>query len=264
MAVRAVPLSCEVCARPFQPKHSLQRRCGRRECFSIARTRRMRVTGTVMVTCRGCQGTFEVERRTGRRPEHCSDACRRAAWVLVPVFLVWSNLHSGFIIGAGFLGLVIVAEGAAGLLGVPGAAPPARVRELAWVGVACLAVVVVNPNGPGIYLYPFQTQGSAAQQALILEWQSPDFHDWEVRTFELMLVSLALMVAANRRITPGDAVLALGATVLSLQSVRHIALFVAAATPVWIRQAELTRLRLAGWWTARRRTGRRWVPHLPA
>ena len=188
----------------------------------------------------------------------------RAAWALVPVFLVWSNLHSGFIIGAGFLGLVIVAEGAAGLLGVPGAAPPARVRELAWVGVACLAVVVVNPNGPGIYLYPFQTQGSAAQQALILEWQSPDFHDWEVRTFELMLVSLALMVAANRRITPGDAVLALGATVLSLQSVRHIALFVAAATPVWIRQAELTRLRLAGWWTARRRTGRRWVPHLPA
>jgi hypothetical protein len=188
----------------------------------------------------------------------------RAVWALVPVFLVWSNLHSGFIIGAGFLALVIVAEGAAGMLGMPGAAPGARVRELAWVGAACLAVVVVNPNGPGIYLYPFQTQGSAAQQALILEWHSPDFHDWEVKTFEVMLVSLALMVATNRRITPGDAVLALSATVLSLQSVRHIALFVAAATPAWIRQAELTRLRLAAWRSGRSRPGRRWVAPPPA
>jgi hypothetical protein len=187
----------------------------------------------------------------------------RAVWGLVPLFLVWSNLHSGFVAGLGFLALVILAEGAAGLLGVPGAAPRERVRTLAWVGAACLAVIVVNPYGPGIYLYPFQTQGSAAQQALILEWQSPNFHDWEVRTFEVMLVSLALMVAANRRITPTDAVLALSATVLSLQSVRHVALFVAAATPVWIRQVELTRLRLAAWRTARRRPGRSWVAPPP-
>jgi hypothetical protein len=187
----------------------------------------------------------------------------RAVWALVPLFLVWSNLHSGFIIGAAFIALAITAEGVAGLLGVPGAAPRARVRELAWVGAACLAVVVVNPNGPGIYLYPFQTQGSAAQQALILEWQSPDFHDWEVRTFEVMLITLGLMLAANRRITPRDAVLCLTVTVLSLQSVRHIALFVAVATPVWIRQAELTRLRLGAWRAARRGPGRRWVAPPP-
>jgi hypothetical protein len=187
----------------------------------------------------------------------------RAVWVLVPLFLVWSNLHSGFIIGAAFIALIIAAEGAAGLLGIPGAAPRARVRELLWVGAACLAVVVVNPNGPGIYLYPFQTQGSTAQQALILEWQSPDFHDAVLLPFGLMLLSLGLMVALNRRLTPRDAVLALATTALALQSVRHIALFVAAVTPLWIQQAELSRMRLAAWWTTRRRGGRRWTAPPP-
>jgi len=187
----------------------------------------------------------------------------RAVWGLVPLFLVWSNLHSGFIIGAAFIALIIAAEDLAGLLGIPGAAPAARVRELLWVGLACLAVVVVNPNGPVIYLYPFQTQGSSAQQALILEWQSPDFHDTVLLPFGLMLLSLAVMVAVNRRLTPRDAVLALSTTALALQSVRHVALFVAAVTPLWIQQAELSRRRLGAWWSARRRGGRRWTAPPP-
>jgi hypothetical protein len=183
----------------------------------------------------------------------------RAIWALVPLFLVWSNLHSGFIIGAAFIVLIIAAEGVAGRLGVPGAAPRARVRELVWVAAACLAVVVINPNGPGIYLYPFQTQGSGAQQALILEWQSPDFHMSELLPFGFMLLSLGLMVATNRRLTPRDAVLALATVALALQSVRHVALFIAACTPLWIQQAEMTRTRLTAWRATRARRGRRWT-----
>jgi hypothetical protein len=187
----------------------------------------------------------------------------RAVWALVPVFLVWSNLHSGFIIGAAFIALVLAAEGVAGRLGIPGAAPGARVRELLWVGLASLAVVVVNPNGPGIYLYPFETQGSTAQQALILEWQSPDFHDGVLLAFGAMLLSLGLMVALNRRLAPRDAALALSGTALALQSVRHVAIFLAAATPLWIQQAELSRLRLGVWRASRRRPGRRWIAPPP-
>jgi hypothetical protein len=116
---------------------------------------------------------------------------------------------------------------------------PARLRTLAMVLAACLLVVAVNPNGLGIYLYPFETQGSAAQQSLILEWHSPDFHDVSVRAFGLMLLSLAAMLAVTRRIRPRDAVLAMVTTALALQSVRHIALFIAAVTPLWIEQADM-------------------------
>jgi hypothetical protein len=59
-----------------------------------------------------------------------------------------------------------------------------------------------------------------------------------------MLLTLAAMLAITRRIRPRDAVLVLITTALALQSVRHIALFIAAATPVWIEQADVVGRRM--------------------
>jgi hypothetical protein len=162
----------------------------------------------------------------------------RAIWLLVPIFLVWANLHSGFLIGAAFFVAIVGVELVLQWIGHP-QADPARLRTLVYVLGACLVVVAINPYGPHIYLYPFETQGSAAQQSLILEWHSPDFHDTAVRAFEIMVLSLGVMVAITRRIRVRDAVLVLGTTAMALQSVRHVALFVAAATPVWIEQADM-------------------------
>ena len=79
----------------------------------------------------------------------------------------------------------------------------------------------------------------AAQQSLIEEWFSPSFHDWEVLVYGAMLLSLAMLIVFNRRIRARDVALVLVTTALSLQSARHIALFVAAATPVYIDQLAL-------------------------
>jgi hypothetical protein len=163
----------------------------------------------------------------------------RLVWVLVPLFVLWSNLHSGFIIGLGFLAVVILAEFLGGRLGLPDGADPSRVKTLVAVLAACSAASLLNPNGPGILLYALQTQSSPAQQSLIAEWQSPNFHLWEVKAFELLLLSSAALIAINRRIRARDAALAVVTTALALQSVRHIALFVAAVTPIWIEQAQL-------------------------
>ena len=163
----------------------------------------------------------------------------RAIWLLVPLYVVWSNLHSGFILGLGFLAVIVIAELAGRLLRFPMTVPPARVRTLALVLLACTAVSMINPNGPAILLYAFLTQGSGAQQSLILEWHSPSFQDWVVIPFGLMLLSLVALVVVNRRIRARDAALALVGIALSLQSARHIAVFLAAATPIWIDQASL-------------------------
>jgi hypothetical protein len=167
----------------------------------------------------------------------------RSIWLLVPLFLVWANLHSGFIIGAAFFVAIVGVELVLHWIGRP-QVEWARLRTLVLVLVACLAVVAINPYGVHIYLYPFETQGSAAQQSLILEWHSPDFHDTAVRAFEAMLLTLGVMVAITRRIRVRDAVLVVGTTAMALQSVRHVALFVAAATPVWIEQADIVGRRL--------------------
>jgi hypothetical protein len=110
---------------------------------------------------------------------------------------------------------------------------------LALLLLGCLVVTAINLNGPSIILYPFGTLGSVAQQSLILEWHSPDFHDWSVRFFGVMLLSLVALIVANRSIRLRDAALVLVTVALALQSVRHIALFVAASTPVWINQADM-------------------------
>jgi hypothetical protein len=163
----------------------------------------------------------------------------RAIWLLVPLFLLWSNLHSGFIIGLGFIAIVIVAELVGGFVRTPDPAPRARLRSLGLVLLACAAVSTINPNGPGILFYAFQTQGSPAQQSMIQEWFSPNFHDWEVMAFGLMLLSLAVLIAINRKLRARDAALVVVTAALALQSVRHIALFVAAVTPIWIDQASM-------------------------
>lgn len=177
----------------------------------------------------------------------------RLIWLLVPLFLVWSNLHSGFIIGLAFIALVLVAEAAGRWLRFPDPASPQRARTLLFVLLACAAVSMINPNGPAILAYAFFTQGSGAQQSLIVEWHSPNFQDAVVLPFGCMLVSLIAMIAVNRRIRARDALLVATTTALALQSVRHIAIFLAAATPVWIDQASMI--------AARARWDRRSRPH---
>jgi hypothetical protein len=168
----------------------------------------------------------------------------KAIWALVPVFLVWSNFHSGFVIGLGFIAVILVAEVVGDRLHMPDPAPRERLRPLLFVLIASTAVSMINPNGPTILLYALGTQTSGAQQSLIEEWFSPSFHDWEVLVYGAMLLSLAMLIVFNRRIRARDVALVLVTTALSLQSARHIALFVAASTPVYIDQLDLAMPRM--------------------
>lgn len=160
-------------------------------------------------------------------------------WILPPLFLVWSNLHSGFIIGLGFMAALLVGDTIAMLLRHEDHAPDDRLLGVLAILIVCCLVALINPNGPQILLYPFSTQASPAQQSLIVEWHSPNFHDWDVRTFGAMLISLAAFLAINRKITVRDLLLVLITAALSLQSIRNIALFVAAVTPIWTEQLVL-------------------------
>ncbi|MBV8527192.1 MAG: hypothetical protein JOZ75_02645, partial [Candidatus Dormibacteraeota bacterium] len=170
----------------------------------------------------------------------------RLVWLLVPLYLLWSNLHSGFIIGLSFIALVVIAELAGRWFSMPDPARSSRLKTLGLVLLACTAASMINPNGPAILAYAFFTQGSGAQQTLILEWHSPDFQDLVVVPFGLMLLSLLALVAVNRTLRARDAALVLAGTALALQSVRHIAIFLVAAAPVWIDQANMLWTRLRG------------------
>jgi hypothetical protein len=72
-----------------------------------------------------------------------------------------------------------------------------------------------------------------AQQKLIVEWFSPDFHQIYLRPFEAM-VFIVIAGFALRRPRLYDFLLTMAGLGLAFQSVRHVALFVAAVTPVMI------------------------------
>lgn len=159
----------------------------------------------------------------------------RGVWWLVPLTALWVNMHAGFA-----LGLTLIALTFAGLLldawlsEGEGRGPAwARVRPLALVLAACVAVVVLNPNGVRLYLYPFETLTSRAMMKYINEWFSPDFHEPMFQPFALMLLgTFAAMILSRERVRPST-LLMLGATAYAaLRSGRNVPFFALAAMPV--------------------------------
>jgi len=149
------------------------------------------------------------------------------------VMILWANLHGGWVIGFVWLGVALAAELFMWAWEQDNPAHWMHVRRLAVITAASVFAVAVTPHLLSLYPYPFQTQGSVAQQRLIVEWFSPDFHQVYLRPFEAM-VFLLIGGFALRRPTLYEFLLTAVALFLALQSVRNIALFVAATTPVLI------------------------------
>jgi hypothetical protein len=149
------------------------------------------------------------------------------------VMVLWANLHGGWAVAFVFLGVAFVAEALKLVADRHDPAAWAHVRRLAVIGAASLAAVLATPHGPSLLLYPLVTQGSGAQQSLIVEWFSPNFHRNDLKPFELVLM-LLITGFALRRPSLYDLLLTLAVLALALQSVRHIVLFVAATTPILI------------------------------
>jgi hypothetical protein len=155
----------------------------------------------------------------------------RALYALPLVVLLWVNLHGGFVIAYAFLGIALGAEGLRWLLHRPGALPLARLRAIGYVLLACVAVAIVNPNGWDIYLYPFQTGGSAEQQRLIVEWFAPNFQMSQIWAFEGMIFLLLGGLAVSRRIELRPFLLMVAGLALALHSVRNLSFFMLVAVP---------------------------------
>jgi hypothetical protein len=149
------------------------------------------------------------------------------------VMVLWANLHGGWVIGFVWLGVALVAELVSWGFDRSNPAHRAHVRFLAIITAFSIVAVAATPHGLSLYPYPFQTQGSVAQQKLIVEWFSPDFHQVYLRPFEAM-VFLVIIGFTLRRPPLHEFLLTLAALGLALQSVRNVVLFVAVATPVMI------------------------------
>lgn len=165
---------------------------------------------------------------------------------LIPIPLLtmlWVNLHGGFLLGLGILGIYILGnliDLAIHKLKDKEAIEPSQSRLfISYCGAFLLSLLaaLVNPNGFQILIYPFQTLTDASMQQFIVEWVSPDFHQLYMLPFALILLLLiACGLSGSKRISTIKIILAVVFCFGALRSVRHIPLFVIVIIPILAEQ----------------------------
>ena len=167
-------------------------------------------------------------------------------WIfwLAPIFVLWANLHSGFVVGVGLVVVFYLGEwmqarwrrmAATRAEGV-GVLAGGDLRRLVSVAVLGLLAGLLTPGTYQTLVFALGTLSSSRIQSLIVEWASPDFHSLPGRA---LMVVIVLMVAgaagvgrAQRRVDATYLLLGLAGLVLALTSQRHVPIFAACAAPL--------------------------------
>lgn len=170
---------------------------------------------------------------------------RRNRLVWLPIFMVlWVNSHAGFGIGFLLLGVYLGARLLAWLNAKwrgtrkQAAAAFELLRPLFFVTAALLVAASLNPSGPAVFAYPFETVAIGELRDHIQEWQSPNFHDLQAQPFAWMLLTLlGVLAISSRRLVLTDFLLIAGFAFMGLLAARNIPLFSLAGAVVLSRYA---------------------------
>lgn len=128
---------------------------------------------------------------------------RSARWIFLPaLFLLWANIHAGFILGLGIYWVVTTFH----FLHGTGSLSDAKERAKVFLMPALLAsaVCLINPNFHEIYTYIFVIVGNPLFKQTIAEWVSPIYlgkGEWLAISILVLssLIGLFVSVFALRR-----------------------------------------------------------------
>lgn len=165
----------------------------------------------------------------------------RTVWCLPPLMLLWVNLHGGYVLG---LVLITIALSGIALDGLIEKRPRRevlkRLAPLAFVLMACVLVVPLNPNGLRLFTYPFETLFSPVMQEHIEEWFSPNFHQNRFLALAvLMFATFAALALSPKRLRLSELVMLSATGYAVLRSGRHLPIFAFAAVPLLAEHATL-------------------------
>ncbi len=150
---------------------------------------------------------------------------RREVLLLFLTFMLWANLHGGFVAGLLLLFLSFAGNLADSLFfRNPEAGRKARL--LALILPLSILAVCFNPWGPELLLYPVRTLTIKTLQAYIQEWSSPDFHLLSNHP-AIWLTAAVMLVMAFSGMPPrwADLLPLLAFFYLYLMSVRNVAFY---------------------------------------
>lgn len=159
-------------------------------------------------------------------------------WWLVPLMVLWVNLHGGFLIG-----LVLIAVTIVGMSLDAWSKSRKLSRGVYVLGVvllACSVAAILNPQGVHIYAFPFEIFMSPVQQQAIVDWFSPDFHQRELLPLALLILfTIAALALSPKRPNLSELLLFLTTLFASLKSYRHMAIFALVAVPLLANHSQV-------------------------
>jgi hypothetical protein len=167
---------------------------------------------------------------------------RNHLWAIPLLFVLWVNVHGGFIVGFILLAGVIGGEALGRLLGGEDEQGLSWPQIVALVKITLLSVplLLLNPQTYRTPLLPFQTVGMGAVRDLVQEWASPNFHRVELQPFAWMaLLLLAAVGISARRASYTDLLLTSVFFYMGLLAWRNVALFALVAAPVLMRHGAM-------------------------
>lgn len=156
-------------------------------------------------------------------------------WALIPIMLIWGNLHGGYflgllliygVIGGEILNLLLRSRSEHRIVGP-------RLWRLIGIAILSTLVLLINPAGPDLLLLPLQTFTMGALRSFIQEWNPPNLLLPEVWPFNaLLILTVGLVIAHWRKLDWTEAALVIGSAYLALTTARNIAFFAVIATPI--------------------------------
>ena len=137
-------------------------------------------------------------------------------WLLI-MLVLWANLHASFTLALGIsAGLALDA-----LLLAPSAAKRWDVvRQWGGFGAGALVACAINPNGLGTLLHAVQMMRMQEMLALINEWQSANFHEFQIVLLWMVMV-FGLALTGRLRLSPVRMLLVLGLFYMALKHGRY-------------------------------------------
>ena len=136
-------------------------------------------------------------------------------WIVIPVTVLWANLHGSFFMAPVLLGLGWVEDRWVRGRGAP---------TLLLAGLGCVLATAVNPYGFRVWSYAAGLATNPVVRRTIEEWQSPSIQTYTGAAFFLSIVAVAaLLIAKVRRPVPWGSLLPLGVfLVIALGAIRGV------------------------------------------
>lgn len=142
----------------------------------------------------------------------------RSRWLLLPLTLLWANLHASAVLAP-----VLIAVYALGR----GADHPGERAQLASITVLCALATCATPLGLAVPEYAISTLGASAATAFTTEFQTPP----AVLISGAIAVALAAAFAPRDRVGSGERLIIVVLFLMMIGSARQSALFFLGAGP---------------------------------